>query len=268
MHYRWGGFKSILALVGFNPRQALSNLRGLPAYFADLRALKAQAHDQLFPFASPYLCLTDRHSESGTTRGHYFHQDLLVAQQIRHNQPTTHIDVGSRVDGFVAHVAAFRPITVIDIRPLPSTIENITFVQGNIMGDLPPGLRQCCDSLSCLHALEHFGLGRYGDPIAYDGHLAGLRNLTRMLKPGGKLYLSTPIGRQRIEFNAHRVFSIRHLLDLLQPDFVVDAFSYVDDQGDLHKHCQLTTDLIDTNAGCGYGCGIFELTLKGGQDTP
>lgn len=27
------------------------------------------------------------------------------------------------------------------------------------------GMAGYCDSLSCLHALEHFGLGRYGDPI-------------------------------------------------------------------------------------------------------
>ena len=29
-----------------------------------------------------------------------------------------HVDIGSRLDGFVAHVASFREIEVLDIRPL------------------------------------------------------------------------------------------------------------------------------------------------------
>jgi len=62
--------------------------------------------------------------------------------------------------------------------------------------------------------MEHFGLGRYGDPVNYDGYLLGLNNLYQILKIGGKLYFSVPIGPQRIEFDAHRVFSLSYLLEL------------------------------------------------------
>lgn len=34
------------------------------------------------------------------------------------SSPQRHLDVGSRIDGFVAHVASFREIEVIDIRPV------------------------------------------------------------------------------------------------------------------------------------------------------
>jgi SAM-dependent methyltransferase len=116
--------------------------------------------------------------------------------------------------------------------------------------------------LSCLHAIEHFGLGRYGDPIDASGHLRGLVNIHRCLRPGGTLYLSTPIGPQRIEFNAHRVFAVRYLLDWFEPMFDFKAFSFVDDAGKLHAHCELTSEQIVSNFGCQYGCGIFELIKK------
>ena len=53
----------------------------------------------------------------------------------------------------------------------------------------------------------------------FRGHLLGLDNLHRALKQDGKLYLSTPIGPQRIEFNAHRVFAVSYLLDCIAERF-------------------------------------------------
>ena len=97
------------------------------------------------------------------------------------------------------------------------------------MNELPEKYFKSCDSLSCLHALEHFGLGRYGDPVRWDGYLIGFNNLLAVLKPGGKLYISVPIGRPRIEFNAHRVFSLSHLLKMFADQLRVDNFSFVDD---------------------------------------
>jgi SAM-dependent methyltransferase len=127
---------------------------------------------------------------------------------------------------------------------------------------LPPEYISYSDSVSCLHALEHFGLGRYGDPIDPDGHLKGLAALSRLVRPGGVLYLSVPIGPDRIEFNAHRVFSVPYLLGLFREDLDVLAFSYVDDDGDLHENVPLDGDASAASFGCTYGCGIFELTRR------
>ena len=68
--------------------------------------------------------------------------------------------------------------------------------------------------MSCLHVLEHFGLGRYGDPIDPNGYKTGFANLASLLRPGGRFYLSTPIGRERVEFNANWVFDPATLLRL------------------------------------------------------
>jgi len=49
-----------------------------------------------------------------------------------------------------------------------------------------------------------FFKGKYGDPVDADSHLKTIRNIYKMLKPGGRLYFSVSIGSQRIEFNAPR----------------------------------------------------------------
>ena len=93
--------------------------------------------------------------------------------------------------------------------------------------NIPSSLTNYTDSLSSLNVIEHFGLGRYGDPIDVDGHLKGLQNMHKVLKQGGKFYFSTPIGPQRIEFNAHRVFSMTYLLQIFEPLYHIDYFSFV-----------------------------------------
>jgi hypothetical protein len=128
--------------------------------------------------------------------------------------------------------------------------------------DIADEFRECCDSLSCLHAIEHFGLGRYGDKVDLFGYVKGFNNLGQLLKPGGVLYLSTPIGPQRIDFNACRVFDIQTILDLARSCFVIESFSFVDDDGNSHENVELTPGLIKDNCGCEYGCGIFEFRKK------
>ncbi len=245
---------------GFDPRTLFGGARGIPAVLRDYVALRKQnkATGKPWDLRLTMPCPHDRYASSGTASGHYFHQDLLVAGRIWTRRPQKHVDVGSRVDGFVAHVAAFRPIEVLDIRPLAVTIRNITFRECDLM-NLPGDLVDYCDSLSCLHALEHFGLGRYGDPLDLNGHLRGFESLYRMLKRDGTLYLSFPVGPERIDFNAHRVFAIQSVLNWVKDRYELIAFSFVDDMGNLHENAVLDDRAIADNCGVYYGCGIFEL---------
>jgi Caenorhabditis protein of unknown function, DUF268 len=203
--------------------------------------------------------LDDADDNAGAASGHYFHQDLLVASRIFAAAPKRHIDVGSRIDGFVAHVATFRPVEVLDIRPLkPLVHANIRFRQADLMAGT--GVDEAvCDSLSCLHALEHFGLGRYGDPLDPQGHRKGFENLVRLLQPGGTLYLSVPIGASAVHFNAHRVFAPTEPLQWAQGRLTLLAFDHVDDAGELHLGSNPAT-----LSGLAYGCGIFTLRKLGG----
>ena len=94
----------------------------------------------------------------------------------------------------------------------------------------------------------------------YNGHLKGLKNIYEMLKKDGKFYFSVPIGPQRIEFNAHRIFSVKYLIELIQDKYRINSFSYVNDEGDLFRDISLHPNKIENNFSCKYGCGIFELT--------
>jgi SAM-dependent methyltransferase len=248
------------AMLGFSPRVGFTTIINLPWYFTDQRKLKEQAAQSRFdfPFATSFPCLSERSDQSGATKDHYFQQDLRVARRVFELNPVRHFDVGSRIDGFVAHVATFRPIEVFDIRPMTSAIHNVTFRQADLMC-LDEGFLECTDSLSCLHTIEHFGLGRYGDPVDFDGFDKGLRNLRRMLKPYGRFHFSTPMGPQRIEFNAHRVFSAAFLIDYFSSEYQIDRFSYVNDQGELIEDISLDDAGFANSFGCRYGCAILEL---------
>src|SRR5262249_19182135 len=142
----------------------------------------------LFPF------LADYGAEAGSARGHYFHQDLWFARKIFAARPKRPVDIGARVHRFVAHLPTFMPVTVIDVRPMHSAVEGLSFLQSDAtrLDNVPD---DSIESLSTLHAVEHFGLGRYGDPVDPDACFSAMRSLARVLAPRGKLYFSVPVGR-------------------------------------------------------------------------
>lgn len=192
------------AQFGIDPRATLRSLQGMPRYLRDYARYRSGYAGRM----EWVPCLHDWNEDAGVTGSEYFWQDLLVARMIFEARPERHVDIGSRVDGFVAHVASFRDLEVLDVRPVTARIPGVTFKQADLMKPME-GMAGYCDSLSCLHALEHFGLGRYGDPIDPAGFERGLANLAQLLRKGGVFYLSVPIGNERVEFNANRVLDPR-----------------------------------------------------------
>lgn len=231
-------------------------------YFTDYqRFCQLSKNNTEFPILKNYPCLDDKNDECGNIRNPYFFQDFYVAEKIFKNSPQKHVDIGSRIDGFVAHVALFRTIEVFDIRPMLINVPNIIFKQADLTD--PQSIpTDYCDSISCLHALEHFGLGRYGDKIDPDGHLKGFEQITKILKPGGIFYFSVPMGVQRIEFNAHRIFGMPYLMNWVTKDYNIVSFAYIDDKCILHEKVELTDGNIASSFGCNHGCAIFELKKK------
>jgi SAM-dependent methyltransferase len=249
---------------GFYPRRLIRILRAKRdrTFLAELSELKRQqGADKSFAWGKVSPVLTEKYEEGGTMRGVYFHQDLYVARLIYETNPEKHLDIGSRTDGFIAHVASFRNIDLINIRAIKSQVKNITFRQADLM-NLPEDLIDSYDSISSLHVLEHFGLGRYGDTIDYYGHLKGINNITKILRTSGTFYFSVPMGPQRIEFNEQRVFSLDYLIRILSPDYTIKTFSYVDDRGNFFEDVELTPESVMSNFSCRYGCAIFTLIKK------
>ncbi|QWD93553.1 DUF268 domain-containing protein [Polynucleobacter asymbioticus] len=204
--------------------------------------------------AKNYPILYDYKDNAGSAMGQYFHQDLLVASFVHEKNPIRHVDIGSRIDGFVAHVAAFRKIEVLDIRPLNNIgHENIEFLQADLMNPNINASKKS-DSLSCLHAIEHFGLGRYGDVVDPLGYLKGFKNMLSMVENDGTFYISFPISnKNEVHFNAHRFFHPHDILgwNVSPMKFKVIRFDYVDDEGNLHTNVDLHNGIINVNDGCG-----------------
>ena len=132
---------------------------------------------------------------------------MIVARKILEQNPFRHVDIGSRIDGFIAHLLVFRKVEIIDIRKFESFDINLDYSAGDAMNlsNFPDG---SIESISSLHAIEHFGLGRYGDPLNPTGHIQAMKEIQRVLMKGGYFYLSFPAGIPRVLFNDKRIVDI------------------------------------------------------------
>lgn len=251
---RFRCFGTSLIGIGIDPRKLWSAVRALPLFLRDsfkFYGLRSPADKEAFSFHIVPV-LSDRFTQSGVASGHYFHQDLWAARHIFRRAPQRHIDVGSRVDGFIAHLLCFREVEVVDIRSLKTNVSGLRFIKNDMMSQTVTFQGQA-DSVSCLHALEHFGLGRYGDPIDVDGWRKGFANLAGLVRSGGTLYLSVPVGRGRIEFNAQRIFSTTSIIEEADRNGLqLETFSLIDDDGEFEDNVDpgVAKDLS-------FGCGCF-----------
>lgn len=248
--------------LGLDLLRFLRSLRGVPVYLRDWFLFRRGYTGKM----KVMPCLHDRYEEGGTTKSEYFWQDLIVARWIYEAKPVRHVDVGSRVGGFVAHVASYRQIEVFDVRPITTVVPGVVFIQADLMNPatMLNTAEGYCDSLSCLHAIEHFGLGRYGDPINPKGYQRGISNMAQLLKSGGTFYLSVPIGQERVEFNANWVFNPRTIIRCANVNGLkLRALTTLSASGNPLK-VSLNDETLDALAEDRYTLGIFVFTKING----
>lgn len=202
----------------------------------------------------------EEEAQAGSLDEHYFLQDIWMARQIRLRGVREHYDVGSRVDGFIAHLLSMDiEVTLIDIRCLDIQIDHLKFRQGDAT-NLSGFADNSVLSLSSLHAIEHFGLGRYGDEIDPCAWKKVLHSFERVLARNGILYISVPVGeRNHVVFNAHRVFAPQSIIAEVSGMELI-KFAYVENY---KVHEIEDFDLIDSlMAGKDYLCGCFVFRKK------
>ena len=166
--------KCISRILGVNPIRLYYYFKGIPVFIRNIFSYKKRhVKDERFPvrLINLFPRYGDRFQKAGCAKGHYFHQDMWAAKKIFLHEPEKHTDIGSRIDGFVAHLLVFRPVTILDIRPVDSSVDGLNIERGDITAlDYADN---SIESLSCLHAIEHIGLGRYGDEVDVDGWSKG-----------------------------------------------------------------------------------------------
>jgi len=208
-----------------------------------------QENDQRFSLKLKdlYPCLKDRVTTTPFDN-HYTYHPAWAARVLKETRPKEHIDISSIIS-FSTIISAFIPVRFYDYRPALLNLSNLK----SDFADLKslPFEDNSVESLSCMHTIEHIGLGRYGDELDITGDLKAITELKRVVKESGNLLFVTPVGRPRIEFNAHRVYSYEQIIKYFEP-LILKEFSLIPDNGGLI----INADPAMVNKQ-NYGCGCF-----------
>lgn len=217
--------------------------------YQDFKRLDKEPRFKLSPY-DWYPQIFDKTLITGFDR-HYVYHTAWAARRVQEISPEVHIDIASSLY-FPSIVSAFIPVEFYDYRPAPLSLSNLTTKHADLTN--LHFTSNSINSLSCLHTIEHIGLGRYGDPIDPNGDKKACGELSRVLAPGGSLLFVTPIGKEAvIQFNAHRIYTY-DLVKQLFPDLELKEFSFIPESGTdgIHEHAD-PKNLVNEK----YACGCF-----------
>lgn len=239
-------------------RKNLLRLRSRIRYATAYRRFKSQLADTrgfTMRWDDRWMCLGDDTAET-TFDHHYVFHTAWAARKLQELKPAVHHDISSSLY-FVALASAFVPVRFYDYRPAPLGLSNLSCDSADVLG--LPFADDSLPTLSCMHVIEHIGLGRYGDAMDADGDLKALLELQRVVAIGGSLLLVVPLGKPRIQFNAHRIYSSEQILQAL-PRMRLADFALIGD----HPSDGLAsgTEHLSRVPGLMYGCGCFHF-VKG-----
>ncbi len=195
-------------------------------------------------------CLLDKTVKTGFD-AHYVYHTSWAARKVREINPPKHVDISSSLY-FSGIVSAFVPIDFYDYRPADLKLSNLKSMHGDL--NALPFADASVASCSCMHTVEHIGLGRYGDAIDPDGDMKAINELKRVLAKSGSLLFVVPVGAPTIEFNAHRIYSFGQIRKSFR-DLTLREFSLVTDNGDFVENADPA--LVEAQK---YGCGCFWFT--------
>jgi SAM-dependent methyltransferase len=236
------------------PKELLSALSS-PAYIRDFfrfRALALKAGIAPPAFSAIRPIIGEATAETGFDT-HYVYHTGWASQKLAERPPARHIDIGSSLY-FVTNAAAICPVTHYDYRPPRLAMPNVDVGAADLL-DLAFADGSIA-SLSCMHVIEHVGLGRYGDRLDPEGDKRAASELSRVLAPGGRLLFVTPVGQPRVQFNAHRVYSYDGVLALF-PGLRSSSFALITDKRDAEGAVFVSDADPARVARQRYGCGCF-----------
>ncbi|GIW22158.1 MAG: hypothetical protein KatS3mg068_1165 [Candidatus Sericytochromatia bacterium] len=180
---------------------------------------------------------------------HYLYHPAWAARILKKTNPNLHIDISSSVY-FVSYISAFINIDFYDYRPAKIKLSGLNCKKADITK--LHFENNSIDSISCMHVIEHVGLGRYGDPIDPKGDIKSINELQRVTKKDGDILFVVPVGKiSKIEFNAHRIYSFDHIINLFDKCRLIE-FALVTDDGNFIENASKKDS--DNQS---FGCGCF-----------
>jgi SAM-dependent methyltransferase len=201
-------------------------------------------------------CLEDKTPTTEFDR-HYVYHTAWAARALARTRPASHVDISSYLY-FATLVSAFVPVKFYDYRRADVSLSGLTSEAADLLA--LPFEDASVRSLSCMHVVEHVGLGRYGDPLDPNGDLKAVAELRRVLAPGGALLFVVPLGRPRVMFNAHRVYSYEQVEDYFRGLELKEFALIPDDPKDGGLIYGAARETADAQS---YGCGCFWFERKG-----
>lgn len=218
------------------------------ARFTELSAKSSRAIRLNWEDRKP--CVEDRTADLSFDR-HYIYHTAWAARVLASTKPARHVDISSSLY-FCSIASAFVPLEYYEFRQMPLELDGLKTETADLMR-LP--FETCSiPSLSCMHVVEHIGLGRYGDEIDPEGDLKAMSELARVLAPGGSLLFVAPVGRPRVEFNAHRVYSPEQIRGYFD-GFELQQFALIPDGR--HQMGLVINPSADFANSQNYACGCF-----------
>lgn len=200
-----------------------------------------------------YPQIFDKTIKTGFDR-HYVYHTAWAARKVKEINPEKHIDISSSLY-FSAIVSAFVPVDFYDYRPADLGLSRLKSGHADLM-ELPFESNSV-HSISCLHTIEHIGLGRYGDPIDPKGDIRAIKELQRVTKVGGNILFVTPVGQPKIAFNAHRIYSYEQIMDYFSGCELVEFSLIKEREGSIMVNADPALVKEET-----YGCGCFWFRKK------
>lgn len=197
-----------------------------------------------------YPCLTDATVQTPFD-GHYLYHSAWAARILKRIKPAHHVDVSSDVQ-LIAVISAFFPVEFHDIRPAKVFLSDLTCHKNNLLA--LSFETSSVKSLSCLHVVEHVGLGRYGDQMDPAGDIKAIHELKRILAPGGDLLFAVPVGKPAVKFNGHRIYSFEQIRSCFS-DFELVEWSLIPDNA--HEIGMIDNpgdEIVNMQK---FGCGCF-----------
>ncbi len=184
---------------------------------------------------------------------HYVYHPAWALRVVKKINPSVHIDISSSLH-FCTTLSAFIKTEFYDYRPVQLDLSNLKCLKADLTN--LPFETNSIESISCMHTIEHIGLGRYGDPLDPHGDMKAISELKRVTKIGGSLIIVTPLGVPIIEFNAQRIYGFGMITSLFD-SFELKEFSLITDDGKFLENAN--PKLVESQR---YGCGCFWFIKK------